>query len=329
MRRYGLAWGTCFGAAAAVASLGLASACGSRTGLPFEEATAVTTDSGDGATKRDVTPDRRPDVLPLIDATPLPDVVRNDCPDAAATLIYVVTTQYDLYSFEPTAGSFKRIGNITCPAPSGATPFSMAVDRRGVAYVVFQNSAGPNGPSLPGNGMLFRVSTSTAACIGTSYVPGQQGIATFGMGFASNTNGPDETLFIASDDGQPRLGAIDVQNFTLGIIGPFNPPITRAELTGTGDGRLFAFYAKSATSSAIAQIDKQTGQVTAESPLATVSQGTHWAFGFWGGDFYTFTGPQGGTTVTRFRPSDNSVADIAQLNQEIVGAGVSTCAPEK
>src|SRR5262249_34955221 len=157
----------------------------------------------------------------------------------------------------------------------------------------------------------------------------QRGFISFGMGFASNTNGPDETLYVASDEAA-ALGTIDTKSFILAPVGPFNPPISKPELTGTGDGRLFAFYSVDPTdpnsTAAIAQVDKATGTLTAQSPLPTVRQLNHWAFGFWGGDFYTFTGPcnQSGqqctTDVNRFRPSDNSVTLVTTLNAGIVGA---------
>jgi hypothetical protein len=316
-------------------------ACGSRTGLLSAEDFETLTDAGpsDGGLRHDGSIfDAAEEPLPLIDATPRPDVNRNDCPDAAATLIYVVASSNELYSFYPPDGTFKRIGLLACPGPG--TPFSMAVDRKGVAYVVFQNDRqnrdGTTTP-LPGDGDLFRVSTATAACIGTPYQAGQQGIYTFGMTFASNTNGPEETLFIAPDNGATTtsfasLATIDLTTFSVGVVGTIAPRVQLAELTGTGDGRLFAFYrtAQNPTASAIGELDKTTARIIAETPLPTVDQGNHWAFGFWGGDFYTFTGAQGqGTTVTRVRPSDGSVTAVASLNTDITGAGVSTCAPEQ
>jgi hypothetical protein len=49
-------------------------------------------------------------------------------------------------------------------------------------------------------------------------------------------------------------------------------------------------------------------------------------------DFYTFTAPQGRSTssvVTRYRPSDGTIVQVASTpGLTIMGAGVSTCAPE-
>jgi hypothetical protein len=108
--------------------------------------------------------------------------------------------------------------------------------------------------------------------------------------------------------------------------------INLAELTGTGAGGLFAFWGpdgNGSPGSAIVEIDKTTAQVTNSSSLPTVTQGDGWAFAFWGGDFYTFTAPAGSTVVNRYDPNDGTVVQVAETDDEIVGAGVSTCAPQQ
>jgi hypothetical protein len=133
------------------------------------------------------------------------------------------------------------------------------------------------------------------------------------------------------------LASLDTQSYALRVVGNFNPQLYQPELTGTGAGDLFAFYAipispvLPPTGSAIGQIDKTTGRVIRQSNLPGVIQNDAWAFAFWGGDFYTFTVPvRGGNSsvVTRFRPSDGTIARVAQSDHVIVGAGVSTCAPQ-
>jgi hypothetical protein len=318
----------------------LVAACGSRTGLvlPFDEdaATPTVDAAPDHRHYFDVSPVEEDaleeDTLPPIDVTPPPPDAPNDCPDASATLIYVIANSNNLYSFNPPAGAFKLIGTIACPTTiPGEAPFSMAVDRNGIAYVVFSVNA-----SSGGGGELFRVSTATAACQATGFVPGQHGFShTFGMAFSKDATGTGETLYVAAD-ATPTLATIDVQHgYTLNVVGPFNPAITEAELTGTGAGDLFGFWAPGGpggSNSAIVQIDKATAAVTGSSPLPGVSQGSGWAFGFWGGDFYTFTSPTGqDSDVTRFRPSDGSITVVAHspAGEVIVGAGVSTCAPQQ
>ncbi len=69
--------------------------------------------------------------------------------------------------------------------------------------------------------------------------------------------------------------------------------------------------------------------MTNESVLTGVGQGSGWAFAFWGGTFYTFTAPGGSTIVTRYNVNDGTIAQVASTPGDIlVGAGVSTCAPQ-
>jgi hypothetical protein len=307
-------------------------ACGSRTGLFGESDDFITLPDGGRVPNplRDSGADSLVprDALPPIDATPR-DANRIDCPDADATLVYLISRDYELISFNPDDGSIKNIGNIVCPADPSATPFSMAVDRKGVAYILFSTGSS----SGIDDGKLFRVSTATAACVATPYVPGQQGFLRVGMGFATNIAGPTETLYFAGSaqvGGAEGLARVDVTSFALSKVGNFVPPIRNAELTGTGDGRLFGLYTKNADNDPPTfngEINTTTGQVVAETAFPQVSLGTGWAVAFWGGDFYMFTGTGGGSDVTRYRPADGSTTLITSLPSVIVGAGVSTCAP--
>lgn len=314
-------------------------ACGSRTGLWGTDLDNGNGDgdggTGEGGTRRDggLIDGAIPDALPPIDATPR-DANRVDCPDADATLVYLISVDYELLSFDPATGTVTNIGNIACPAHPDATPFSMAVDRKGVAYILFSNQSGGGNNSGPDDGKLFRVSTATAACIGTSFVPNQLGFLRFGMGFATNDVGPTEQLFIAGSEqsnGAEGLGTIDTTSFKLSKVGNFVPNIRNAELTGTGDGRLYALYTKTALNQPayIGEINTLTGQVIAETRFNDVDLGNAWAFAAWGGDFYMFTAPGGTTEVTRWRPSNNTTTVVANLSTRIVGAGVSTCAPSQ
>jgi hypothetical protein len=355
-----------------VALAGVAAGCGSRTGLlvpdePLQEAPPEAgSDAGDATVPQDagtdalpdvfdagidatadatpdvtldVTVDAPPDVLPPLEVGPPRPIA---CQDSGATLIYVVTTQNDLWSFYPPSLSFTRIGHISCLVTDGTTPFSMAVDETGIAYVLY------------GDGEIFRVSTASAVCTPTTFAVDQEGFKTFGMGYSEDPAGTTETLYVASDvepdSGLPaRLGLIDTTRFALHTIGTFVPQIASAELTGTGAGDLFAFYSLnpqpngpsgSGVPSAIGQIDKASGRVQSETVLPNVAQGCAWAFAFWGGDFYAFVAPpESGRTcdstplpvsaVWRYRPSDGSQMQITSLGEQIVGAGVSTCAPQE
>jgi hypothetical protein len=303
---------------------GALASCGSRTGLFGEDGVGPGSSSSGGpfvdggGSDRDLVPD-----VPLIDATPRLDVDRTDCPDADATYVYVVTQQNELFSFYPPDLAFKLIGTLVCPTGgSGATPFSMAVDRRGVAYVLYDD------------GQLYRVSTATAACVKTSFVPGQDGFRTFGMGFASDTAGAAEKLYVTDNDMDNvlrGLGAIDTSTFALSFVGSFGTAMRRSELTGTGDGRLFAFWPDptgASSASHLSELDKATGRIVAQTNLPFGRSDSAFAFAFWGGDFWIFTSSGGSSDVNRYRPTDGTTTTPTTHPSTIVGAGVSTCAPQ-
>jgi hypothetical protein len=331
---------------------GSLAACGARTGLLVPEIGSdggspgfASDGGGEGADVVDagsLSPDAP---IPTIDAAV--HVTPSDCVDAGSTLIYLVTSQNTLLSFYPPAAAFTRIGTISCPNPPGGPgPFSMAVDREGTAYVLFADSNGTD--ETPGQ--LFRVSTANAACSKLPYVGGQDGFDAFGMGFVGNADGVTETLWVAlntpmGSSAPPKLGVLDVTSFQISMVANITPTnIVSAELTGTGDGRLFAFYAagdcmgnpRNCSTSAIAQLDPLSGRAIGNDTLSALSQtilsGTSgWAFAFWGNDFYLFTtDPEtAGSIVTRFSPTDGSQTRVATLPELIVGAGVSTCAPQQ
>jgi hypothetical protein len=248
---------------------------------------------------------------------PLP----NDCPDADSTLVYLLSSKYVLYSFYPPTLSFKTIGKIACPTTE--TPYSMAVDRKGKAYSVFNK------------GSLFQISTATAACAPTPYAPDQLGWKTFGMGFSGDQT--TEHLYVAegnvdmsgTNPVSKGLAIIDTTTFKLQKVGDFSAPISRCELTGTGDGRLFAYCVQqSGSGGLIAQIDPTNANVIAQNPLKVGAAAAGFAYAFWGGSFWIFTSTDDATsTVTQYDLDTLTETNVATLPDSIVGAGVSTCAP--
>lgn len=305
-------------------------ACGSRTGLLVPEETAPQDASNEHVILRDAGADADAGLDAEAEADAPIDVQFRDvpaidiCPDAGATLIYVLTQDNQLLSFYPPTLAFTPIGLLACPDNGGGTPFSMAVDRRGIAYSIFTD------------GELFRVDTASAACEATTFFP-QDGFATFGMGFVANTGDAGETLFVAEDPytqgkmPSQGLANIDVTSYKLSFVGPFTPSIPGPELTGTSDGRLFAFYTPvSGSGSHIIEVDKTSGNQLADFPLQVGDPSDAYAFGFWGGDFWVFTSPAGSalTTVTKFDPTASAETTATTFSGVIVGAGVSTCAPQ-
>lgn len=236
----------------------------------------------------------------------------DDCAEEAK-LVYVIGQDNELYSFYPPTLEVKLIGVIDCPT-SFATPFSMAVDRKGIAWIVFSD------------GKLYNVDVKTAACSATAFAPSQSNFTTFGMGFVSDTPGSSaETLYVADYLGK-GLAKIDTTTLKLSVVGPWDTLSGAAELTGTGDARVFGFF--QASPIIIAEIDKNSGKILSQAPQPTVNIGSGWAFAFWGGDFWLFTSPTGQSQIDQYRPSDGTTKTVkTNLGTNIVGAGVSTCAP--
>lgn len=312
----------------AATPLAFTAACGARSEL-FGSPDVLPSDGGappvDAPSPVDALP---PGVdAPGLDARPRDVVPLALCADASDTLIYAVTEQNTLVKFNPSSAVFTPIGPLSCPDPFGRSPFSMAVDRQGNAYVLYFAPSGA--AATPGN--IFKVDLNNAHCQATTFVPGQDGFLGFGMGFAADDVGTGETLYVASSDTTPgRLGAMNEKTLALSLVGTLPPNVLGAELTGTGDGRLFAFFNSSSNlgTSSIGEIDKQSGALLGQVSLPQVVQGSGWAFAFWGGDFYTFTAPTSqGTIVQRYRPGDGTVVEVARYSEIIDGAGVSTCAP--
>lgn len=241
----------------------------------------------------------------------------------AAKLVYVVSDSNELFSFAPDKTAFTKIGQLDCPS-GGATPNSMAVDRSGTAWVNFSDGA------------LFKVSTADASCSATTYQKGQGGLTRFGMAFATNSaTSEEETLYVVGIEGingGKGLAKIDLGTMTLTKLGDFSGSLQGqgAELTGTGDGRLFGFFTTQPYAT-LAEIDKSTGATSNSSSLNGVNTGNAWAFSFWGGDFwfYTSTGIAPSTVTRKQSSTDGSIktakSDVGGFR--IVGAGVSTCAP--
>ena len=241
--------------------------------------------------------------------------------------IFVISEEKALYSFHPPTLAFKNLGIINCPT-GGATPTSMAVDRFGKAWVRHTDGA------------IWKVDTKTLKCEETKFSPPgttDGAFFKFGMGFATTSKGSsNEELFLADSLGT-GLAQLDTKTLALKMVGPFTGDLEgkTAELTGTGDGKLYGFFVTAPAR--VAEISKGTGAIVNSKELTDVYAGNAWAFSFYAGDFYIYTSSDGGglpnggglgSDVTRYRPSDGSITVVKpKIGFKIVGAGVSTCAP--
>jgi len=263
-----------------------------------------------------------------VDGQPGDSAVDPSCA-SGAEWVYLVDADYTFIRFQPDELRLTPIGEpLQCPGAGMGTPFSMSVDRNGVAWVLY------NG------GRIYQVSTEDASCQATSFVPGQSGFELFGMGFVSDAvDSDEETLHIAGGasasvgSGSSTLGYIDDALSVHPLAGMPGWP----ELTGTGEGELWGFFPDTEPPS-VRQIDK----VTAATPIVydleelAMTRAQAWAFAFWGGRFYIFLQRDTDTSthVWRLDPGDEGVLGdetltdvIPDTGYRIVGAGVSTCAP--
>lgn len=230
---------------------------------------------------------------------------RVDCAEETKQ-IYVLGTDKALYRFHPDLLKFVRIGTVACASTAGT--FSMAIDRRGTAYVEYTD------------GRLFAVDTYNATCKPTAFRPGQTGFTTFGMGYVKNGDSANgETLYVAG----AGLASLDTKTFDLTFHGSLS--FGRTELTGL-DTQLFAF---SVGSGVIAALNKTTGATEKVYRTSATDPTRAFAFAQWGGDFWLFTG-EVRSSVTRYSPADDtSTVVVEDTGMLIVGAGSSTCAPTK
>lgn len=248
------------------------------------------------------------------------DGSQSGCSDAAK-LIYLITEQNELWSFYPTNLQLKKIGTLNCPG--NAMPNSMAVSRDATAYVNMSD------------GSLFVVNTQNASCASTSYQLNQFNRRIRGMGFSSDTNGgTSETLYTCTANDATLTGGglakISLPGYKLSLVGDYTNGLggNECELTGTGDARLFGFYAMLSPPK-LAEIDK--GSAGTPNPITlNIQASSSYAFSFWGGDFWFYTAPGlGNSQITRYKYATDKSFSVVVPNtgMTIVGAGVSTCAP--
>jgi hypothetical protein len=241
-----------------------------------------------------------------------------------------VTQEKGLYRFAPGSLAFTKIGTLACPAASTSRPFSMAVDRTGNAWVLYNDAR------------IYKVSTTDASCTATTFAPGQSGWTKFGMAFVADAPGSaSESLYVSTgrwndpvdpESGYQALARIDTKSLKLSVIGETFP--STAELTGTGSAKLFAFVTGDALNpSAVTEVDRASGAPLSPKKLGGLSDVGAFAFAFWGGKFWIFTASisgGGGSKVTRYSHEDGvSKVMVPDAGFTIVGAGVSTCAPTR
>jgi hypothetical protein len=271
----------------------------------------------------------------------------NACTADGVDLVYVVDEQNDFMSFDPRklpGDPFTTIGTLNCPTTgtsiqTGNTmvmPFSMSVDRDGVAWVLYTN------------GQLFKVSLQNASCTAAGNTVNAGGMALFGMGFVTDTSGGDtEKLYLAGGNNDPsaspkKLAYDDTHGGNLTPVAAGTITATPAqyspELTGTSEAKLYGFFPNLSQVAYVQEINKADGTPVGNTfPLGSTGLGANihdWAFAQWGGTFYIFvttSDASGGNRNSTVRTIDRATGQYQTILQNlpyyIDGAGVSTCAP--
>lgn len=270
--------------------------------------------------------------------TPPSVTVPGACSELTSHHIYTVSSSSELYSFHPATLDFRFIGQFECAYPLGlwpseaVSPLSMAVDRSGVAWIESRS------------GRLVRLDIETGVCEPVMSTPGNGPLWRFGMAFASDGVPGEETLYLREallggtrDEEDPvrALAMFDARSRAVRPLGVGEGG--DADLTGTRDGRLFGFVRGAPGEPAsLSEYDKGTGATLSQTPLSGVSihDSASWAFATWGGAFYFFvTNPDPVDRITssvyRYDPGSGAPPERLRddLPAEIIGAGVSTCAP--
>jgi hypothetical protein len=257
-------------------------------------------------------------------AWPSVDSNQPQCDDSAK-LVYLLDADGSLWSFQPnqmdiTKSKLTSIGPLKCSTTM--QPNSMSVDRTGTAWVEYV----PMDETDTTNDQLFKVNVTTAACTATSYKSSSFGTH-YGMGFVADAPmSTAESLFVAKGDAPYKFGKFDTTALTITTLGT---PNGGPELSGTGDAKLWAFF-PDASMPRVSELDKTNGAEGKSYPVsgaAGVNDG--YAFAFWGGDFWVFLKKDTDTysVLYHVRGSDGAVDTWTLTGRQIVGAGVSTCAP--
>ena len=162
-----------------------------------------------------------------------------------------------------------------------------------------------------------------------------RGFQLFGMGYVSDAAGSsDESLFISGGSAaQNQIGDLGRVDPAMAVtpIGSLPDSESPPELTGTGNGELYAYFPGS-FESFVARLGKDDSEVEDTWELAPLGGDARaWAFAHWGGKFYIFISTEFFGITSQVKVLDPATGDetvaIDDSPYMVVGAGVSTCAP--
>jgi len=216
-------------------------------------------------------------------------VVPPDAPPACACepgphtdRIFLMSDEGELWQWDPRTHEASFVFGPVC---AGATPYSMAIDGRGTAWVLMAESLSMQS---------FDVATP-GPCRDSGYVRTDMRFGLFGMAFAARSaTDACADLFVHTYDGDGpfsegpsagMLGVIDPSSLAVRALAPID--FDGGELSGTGDGRLYAFAGVDPVK--LIRYDRESGAELDRIPLDGFRKTNASALAFFGGDLYVFT----------------------------------------
>lgn len=241
-------------------------------------------------------------------------------PDAAATCLpgtaagaYLVASGGAFYAFDPSNRSSVRLGTISCPVPSGASPFTMTLSGRD-AFILFSD------------GSLVRVDVQTLVCTPTLFVTGQLGFPG-AVGLGTERVQDRERLLVYGairDEANQLITAFaraELDDFVLSGLTRLNPKPRLgfpADVKVDAYGRVFIIDG----AGTLVSVDNTTGTVLGRDETG-LAAGPANALLTWNDEIYVFTQAQG--LLHRYDIAAKSAVALGAIGDEIVGASAAPC----
>lgn len=263
---------------------------------------------------------------------PLYDVDVDEPPPACAgdvaDSIFLLDVDAGLHRLDPDTLAVESLGQLVCPGAFLA--MALTIDREGLLWAMMVDEQGYRG--------IYTIDPDTLACDATAFVdPIAENIGVNTLAFVADAPGSDaESLYVGANVGGSfdfsiplSLGRVDLATMEMEIVGTADLVPTGyyqiADLTGTGDSRLFGFFA--GDTPAIAELDESTGALVSYDVLE-VGVGSPWAFAQWAGRLWLFSPGTPGSQVRAYDPVTQTLEPLSDgIGIAVVGAAVSTCAP--
>jgi hypothetical protein len=235
----------------------------------------------------------------------------DDCTETSDLIYTVDKNTQNMYLFDPNSSSFSMLGALPCDDWGWeGDPGSMGVSRNGYAYVRYSG------------GLLYEVDVTDLSCEESNF--SSHNFGAYGMGYATDHgNTWQDQLYIANSDTVASLNVQTGQYTTIGYMP------SQSELTGNANGELWAFLPLEQPAKLV-QLDKNNGNIVESISINSFSLQDldTFAFAYWGGDFYLFVRLYGqSTNVYKVERNGTQTLVLEDSGLNIVGAGVSTCAP--